>query len=189
MLGVGFLATVLWKMSFLGRGAMLSATKTRAWTLARASAPLVTNVGQPILLRCSQRSQPFYTDFSRLSSTSAEEEPAESSPVEEKVYLSASCVKRLGEIMDKGEYLRIQVEGGGCSGFQYKFIVDSTRNEDDRVFEQGGVGIIVDQDSLEFVKGSTLDYTHELIRSSFQMLKNPQADHGCSCGTSFSVKL
>uniref|UniRef100_A0A8C7DIT4 Iron-sulfur cluster assembly 2 n=1 Tax=Oncorhynchus kisutch TaxID=8019 RepID=A0A8C7DIT4_ONCKI len=93
MLGVGFLATVLWKMSFLGRGAMLSATKTRAWTLARASAPLVTNVGQPILLRCSQRSQPLYTDFSRLSSTSAEEETAESSPVEEKVYLSASCVK------------------------------------------------------------------------------------------------
>lgn len=57
------------------------------------------------------------------------------------------------------------------------------------MFEQGGVGIIVDQDSLEFVKGSTLDYTQELIRSSFQMLKNPQADHGCSCGTSFSVKL
>ncbi|XP_029569363.1 iron-sulfur cluster assembly 2 homolog, mitochondrial isoform X2 [Salmo trutta] len=169
MLGVGFLATVLWKMSFVLRGAMLSATKTRAWTLAR--------------------SQPLYTDFSRLSSTSAEEEPAESSPVEEKVYLSASCVKRLGEIMGKGEYLRIQVEGGGCSGFQYKFIVDSTRNEDDRMFEQGGVGIIVDQDSLEFVKGSTLDYTQELIRSSFQMLKNPQADHGCSCGISFSVKL
>ncbi|CAB1335196.1 unnamed protein product [Coregonus sp. 'balchen'] len=91
--------------------------------------------------------------------------------------------------MDKGEYLRIQVEGGGCSGFQYKYIVDSTRNEDDRVFEQGGVGVIVDQDSLEFVKGSTLDYTQEMIRSSFQMLKNPQADHGCSCGTSFSVKL
>uniref|UniRef100_A0A4W5MU64 Iron-sulfur cluster assembly 2 homolog, mitochondrial n=1 Tax=Hucho hucho TaxID=62062 RepID=A0A4W5MU64_9TELE len=145
------------------------------WT---ASAPLLTNVGQPILMRCPQRSQPLYTDFSRLSSTSAEEEPAESSPVEEKVYLSASCVKRLGEIMDKGEYLRLQVEGGGCSG-----------NEDDRVFEQGGVGVIVDQDSLEFVKGSTLDYTKELIRFSFQMLKNPQADHGCSCRTSFSVKL
>lgn len=91
--------------------------------------------------------------------------------------------------MDKGQYLRIQVEGGGCSGFQYKFIIDSTRNEEDSVFEQGGVGVIVDEDSLEFVKGSTLDYTQELIRSSFQMLKNPQADHGCSCGTSFSVKL
>lgn len=58
-----------------------------------------------------------------------------------------------------------------------------------RVFEQGGVGIIVDQDSLEFVKGSTVDFTQELIRSTFQVLKNPQADHGCSCGSSFSVKL
>lgn len=58
-----------------------------------------------------------------------------------------------------------------------------------RVFEKRGVGIIVDQDSLEFVKGATVDYTHELIRSAFQVLKNPQADHGCSCGSSFSVKL
>ncbi|KAM9432294.1 iron-sulfur cluster assembly 2 homolog, mitochondrial-like isoform 1-T1 [Salvelinus alpinus] len=183
---------MLWKMFFvLRRGAMLSATKTMSWTIARASFPLLTNVGQPILLRCPQRSQPLYTSLSRLSSKSAQEKTAESSPVEEKVYLSASCVKvrRLREIMDKGQYLRIQVEGGGCSGFQYKFVIDSTKNEEDRVFEQGGVGVIVDQDSLEFVKGSTLDYTQELIRSSFQMLKNPQADHGCSCGTSFSVKL
>ncbi|XP_070972902.1 iron-sulfur cluster assembly 2 homolog, mitochondrial-like isoform X1 [Oncorhynchus clarkii lewisi] len=183
---------MLWKMFFvLRRGAMLSATKTTSWTLARASFPLLTHVGQPILLRCPQSSQPLYTSLSRLSSKSAQEKTAESSPVEEKVYLSASCVKvrRLREIMDKGQYLRIQVEGGGCSGFQYKFVIDSTRNEEDRVFEQGGVGVIVDQDSLEFVKGSTLDYTQELIRSSFQMLKNPQADHGCSCGTSFSVKL
>lgn len=58
-----------------------------------------------------------------------------------------------------------------------------------RVFEKRGVGVIVDQDSLEFVKGATVDYTNELIRSSFQVLKNPQADHGCSCGSSFSVKL
>lgn len=58
-----------------------------------------------------------------------------------------------------------------------------------RLFEQEGVGVIVDQESLDFVKGSTLDYTHELIRAAFQMQKNPQADHGCSCGSSFSVKL
>ena len=58
-----------------------------------------------------------------------------------------------------------------------------------RVFEQEGVGIIVDQDSLEYVKGSTVDFTQELIRSTFLVLKNPQADHGCSCGSSFSVKL
>ncbi|MED6255044.1 Iron-sulfur cluster assembly 2, mitochondrial [Ataeniobius toweri] len=98
-------------------------------------------------------------------------------------------MQRLSEIMEKGEYLRIQVEGGGCSGFQYKFSVDCNKNEEDRVFEQAGVGIIVDQESLEFVKGSTVDFSQELIRSTFQVLKNPQADHGCSCGSSFSVKL
>ncbi|MBN3299268.1 ISCA2 protein, partial [Amia calva] len=91
--------------------------------------------------------------------------------------------------MNPGEYLRVQVEGGGCSGFQYKFIVESIKNEDDRVFEQSGVQVLVDQDSLEFIKGAMLDYSEELIRSSFQVVHNPQAEHGCSCGTSFSVKV
>ncbi|XP_077477270.1 iron-sulfur cluster assembly 2 homolog, mitochondrial isoform X2 [Stigmatopora argus] len=97
--------------------------------------------------------------------------------------------KRLSEIMEKGEYLRIRVEGGGCSGFQYKFLVDANTNEDDRVFEQDGVGVIVDQDSMEFVKGATVDFSQELIRATFQVLKNPRAEHGCSCGSSFSVKI
>uniref|UniRef100_A0A3Q3LE73 Iron-sulfur cluster assembly 2 homolog, mitochondrial n=1 Tax=Mastacembelus armatus TaxID=205130 RepID=A0A3Q3LE73_9TELE len=126
----------------------------------------------------------------RLSSASTQEKATVSSGSDEiTLHLTESCVKRLGEIMEKGEYLRIHVEGGGCSGFQYKFSVDSNKNEDDRVFEKGGVGVIVDQDSLEFVKGATVDFSQELIRSTFQVLKNPQADHGCSCGSSFSVKL
>ncbi|KAG7238571.1 hypothetical protein INR49_030844 [Caranx melampygus] len=124
----------------------------------------------------------------RFNSASAQEKPTASGSSEDKVHLTDSCVKRLGEIMEKGEYLRIHVEGGGCSGFQYKFSVDSSRNEDDRVFEKGGVGIIVDQDSLEFVKGATVDFSKELIRSTFLVLKNPQADHGCSCGSSFSSR-
>ncbi|XP_043087321.1 iron-sulfur cluster assembly 2 homolog, mitochondrial [Puntigrus tetrazona] len=124
------------------------------------------------------------------SASSAEEEHQKpSSSLAENIHLSQSCVQRLAEIMGKGEYLRISVEGGGCSGFQYKFSVDTVKNGDDRVFEKNGVGIIVDQDSLEFVKGSTIDFSQELIRSSFQVLKNPQAEHGCSCGSSFSVKI
>ncbi|KAM9777841.1 iron-sulfur cluster assembly 2 homolog, mitochondrial [Neosynchiropus ocellatus] len=130
------------------------------------------------------RSFPRHPVSSRSFSTSPSQQPTD-----DRVQLTESCVKRLSEIMGKGEYLRIHVEGGGCSGFQYKFSVDDKRNEDDRVFEQGGVGIIVDQDSLEFVKGATVDFSQELIRASFQVLKNPQADHGCSCGSSFSVKL
>ncbi|XP_057199441.1 iron-sulfur cluster assembly 2 homolog, mitochondrial [Triplophysa rosa] len=112
-----------------------------------------------------------------------------SSTAGDSINLSESCVKRLTEIINKGEYLRITVEGGGCSGFQYKFSMDIVKNEDDRVFEKNGVGVIVDQDSLEFMKGSTVDFNEELIRSSFQVLKNPKAEHGCSCGSSFSVKV
>ncbi|XP_059208721.1 iron-sulfur cluster assembly 2 homolog, mitochondrial [Centropristis striata] len=177
----------------LVRGAMITASRSRVLSLARAST-LVSN------LNVSQQVQrlppgfpqpPLHTTGlqQRFSSASAQERPAVSDPAGDKVQLTESCVKRLGEIMDKGEYLRIHVEGGGCSGFQYKFSVDGNRNEDDRVFEQGGVGIIVDQDSLEFVKGATVDYSQELIRATFLVLKNPQADHGCSCGSSFSVKL
>ncbi|KAM9842508.1 iron-sulfur cluster assembly 2 homolog, mitochondrial [Aulostomus maculatus] len=175
----------------LVRGAMIAASKSKVFSLARAST-LLSNV--PAIQQCHRPApsiQPLYTSGPRrFSSASTQQKPEESlGSSEDKVHLTESCVKRLGEITEKGEYLRIHVEGGGCSGFQYKFSVDNIRNEDDRVFEQGGVGIIVDQDSLEFVKGATVDFTQELIRSTFQVLKNPQADHGCSCGSSFSVKL
>ncbi|KAK6481479.1 iron-sulfur cluster assembly 2-like protein [Huso huso] len=108
---------------------------------------------------------------------------------QDKILLSKACVKRLHEICDAGEFLRVQVEGGGCSGFQYKYSVDTIKNEDDRVFEQDGVAVVVDRDSLEFIKGGTLDFSQELIRSAFQIVGNPQAEQGCSCGSSFSVKL
>ncbi|XP_062863494.1 iron-sulfur cluster assembly 2 homolog, mitochondrial [Trichomycterus rosablanca] len=129
-----------------------------------------------------------YVSTLRYNSSSSHEHQTSGFAVD-KVNLSDACVKRLKEIMEQGEYLRIQVEGGGCSGFQYKFSVDTVKNEDDRVFEQNGVGVIVDEDSLEFMKGCTLDFSQELIRSSFQVLRNPQAEHGCSCGSSFSVKI
>ncbi|XP_015242331.1 PREDICTED: iron-sulfur cluster assembly 2 homolog, mitochondrial [Cyprinodon variegatus] len=173
------------------KGAMITASKSKVLCLARASI-LLNNVGvKKELYRLPERSKPLYIAGQRsFSNASArKEQSGEPSSSEDKVLLTDSCVKRLSEIMEKGEYLRIQVEGGGCSGFQYKFSVDRNKNEEDRVFEQGGVGIIVDQESLEFVKGSTVDFTQELIRSTFQVLKNPQADHGCSCGSSFSVKL
>ncbi|XP_061223355.1 iron-sulfur cluster assembly 2 homolog, mitochondrial [Neopsephotus bourkii] len=115
--------------------------------------------------------------------------PTESEPSEGQVFLSESCVKRLLEITEGSEFLRLQVEGGGCSGFQYKFSLDTVINPDDRVFEQGGARVVVDVDSLAFVKGSMVDFSQELIRSSFQVVSNPQAEKGCSCGTSFSVKF
>ncbi|NWX99414.1 ISCA2 protein, partial [Nothoprocta ornata] len=101
-------------------------------------------------------------------------------------------LQRLLEIAEGDEFLRLQVEGGGCSGFQYKFSLDTVIQPDDRRAEaarQGGARVVVDVDSLAFVKGSMVDFSQELIRSSFQVVSNPQAEKGCSCGTSFSVKF
>ncbi|XP_069574689.1 iron-sulfur cluster assembly 2 homolog, mitochondrial [Brachyistius frenatus] len=180
----------------LVRGAMITASKSKILRLARTS-PLLNNLAASEQLhRLPPGPEPSRpAGLRHFSGASVREKlglPGPSGPPgpsEDKVHLTESCVKRLGEIMGKGEYLRIHVEGGGCSGFQYKFSVDGSRNEDDIVFEQGEVGVIVDQDSLEFVKGSTVDFSQELIRATFLVLKNPQADHGCSCGSSFSVKL
>ncbi|NWT65146.1 ISCA2 protein, partial [Prunella himalayana] len=126
----------------------------------------------------------------RWASSFSEPGPTESGPSEGQIFLSESCVKRLLEIAEGSEFLRLQVEGGGCSGFQYKFSLDTVINPDDRQGQRdGGARVVVDVDSLAFVKGSMVDFSQELIRSSFQVVSNPQAEKGCSCGTSFSVKF
>ncbi|KAK2982799.1 hypothetical protein RJ640_005123 [Escallonia rubra] len=88
----------------------------------------------------------------------------------------------------KGKMLRLSIEAGGCSGFQYNFLLDDKTNADDRIFERDGVQLVVDKISLDFVKGATVDYVEELIRSAFQVSTNPSAVGGCSCKSSFMVK-
>ena len=84
--------------------------------------------------------------------------------------------------------LRLSVETGGCSGFQYVFLLDDKTNSDDRIFERDGVKLVVDKISYDFVKGATVDYVEELIRSAFLVSTNPSAVGGCSCKSSFMVK-
>jgi iron-sulfur cluster assembly 2 len=103
--------------------------------------------------------------------------------------LSASCVSRLKEICTDGSFLRVIVEGGGCSGFQYKFDIDSKLENDDLTFGPKEARVVVDSTSIAYIAGSTVDYHKELIRAGFRIIGNAQADHGCSCGASFSLKL
>jgi len=82
--------------------------------------------------------------------------------------------------------LRIAVSGGGCSGFQYGFDLDTTVEEDDRILEQHGVKVVIDEGSLELLAGSEVDFVEDLMAAAFQ-IRNPNATSTCGCGTSFAM--
>ncbi len=82
--------------------------------------------------------------------------------------------------------LRISVSGGGCSGFQYHFLLDDQQLSDDLIFTHNGAEVIVDEVSLGLLEGSMLDYVEDMVSSSF-VLKNPNATASCGCGNSFSI--
>ena len=94
---------------------------------------------------------------------------------------------RLAEIGagDQGQALRVAVEGGGCSGFQYDIKLDAPA-KDDVILEGNGQKVVVDSISLPFLTGATIDFTEELIGARFT-IENPNASSSCGCGTSFSM--
>ena len=113
----------------------------------------------------------------------------ESSTQMQGVSLSATATRRIAELLDAepaGTRLRVEIKGGGCSGFQYRFDFDPTLNPDDHVIEAGAARVVIDQASLEFMNGSMIDWVDNLIGQSFQ-IRNPLAKSSCGCGTSFSV--
>ena len=99
---------------------------------------------------------------------------------------AAARVAAIAEKQGKPAILRLSVEGGGCSGFQYQFGLAETRADDDSVAETDGVQLVVDPVSLELVAGCTVDFVESLGGAAFRV-ENPNATAGCGCGTSFAV--
>ena len=107
----------------------------------------------------------------------------------ENVTVSDRAARRIGEIL-KGEptgaMLRVSVEGGGCSGFQYKFDIERDRAADDLVIARDGATVLIDPVSVNYMAGSEIDFVDDLIGASFKV-KNPKATASCGCGTSFAL--
>ena len=106
------------------------------------------------------------------------------------VSLTARAAARIKELRTQenlpNAFLRLAVSGGGCSGFQYGFSFDETLQPEDRAFERDGIKLVVDETSLELVKGAEIDFVEDMMGASFQV-KNPNAASSCGCGNSFSV--
>ena len=105
------------------------------------------------------------------------------------VTLTERAARRIGEILKAepaGTMLRVLVEGGGCSGFQYKFDFDRDRANDDLVLAREGATVLIDPVSLQYMAGAEIDYVDDLIGAAFK-IKNPNATASCGCGTSFSI--
>jgi iron-sulfur cluster insertion protein len=103
--------------------------------------------------------------------------------------LSPSAAQRIhaiGKAEGKALMLRVAVEGGGCSGFQYQFDLVETAQADDLKIERDGAAAVVDEMSLALLKGSEIDFVDELAGAEFKV-RNPNAKSSCGCGVSFSI--
>ncbi|KAL4516997.1 hypothetical protein Ndes2526B_g00601 [Nannochloris sp. 'desiccata'] len=112
---------------------------------------------------------------------------------EDGLTISEAAVARLQELQkDAGSrpvFLRLMVEGGGCSGFQYEFTLEEQGpKKGDQVYQVGGTTVLCDDVSMEFLKGATVDFESDLMRSAFVVHDNPNADSSCGCGSSFAAK-
>jgi iron-sulfur cluster insertion protein len=106
------------------------------------------------------------------------------------ITVTESAAKRIAFLREQEQVgdanLRIAVSGGGCSGFQYGMSFDDQTNPEDRVFERDGVGVVVDEVSLDLLNGAEVDFVEDLMGASFQ-IRNPNAASSCGCGNSFSI--
>jgi iron-sulfur cluster assembly accessory protein len=105
------------------------------------------------------------------------------------ITVTERAARRIGEILGReppGTMLRVSVEGGGCSGFQYKFDIEHAKADDDLEIARDGAVVLIDPMSLQFMAGAEIDFVDDLIGASFKVA-NPNATAACGCGTSFSI--
>ena len=105
------------------------------------------------------------------------------------ISMTANAARRVAEIatkLGKDPVLRLSVDGGGCSGFQYGFTFDEDMAEDDTRMEKNGVSLLIDAMSYQYLVGAEIDYKDGLEGAQF-VIKNPNASTTCGCGSSFSV--
>ena len=105
------------------------------------------------------------------------------------IKVTERAARQIGAILRReppGTMLRVSVEGGGCSGFQYKFDMDRNQASDDTLVRRDAAVVLVDQVSLQFLAGSEIDFVDDLIGASFRV-NNPNAKASCGCGTSFTL--
>ena len=105
------------------------------------------------------------------------------------ITVSERAARRIGEILKNepaGTMLRVSVEGGGCSGFQYKFDMERAQADDDLVIARDGATVLIDPMSVQYMAGSEIDFVEDLIGAALKV-KNPNATASCGCGTSFAL--
>ena len=126
-----------------------------------------------------------------MSQTNAavDESTALAEPPTPLIFTDSAAAKVADLIAEEGNTdlkLRVFVQGGGCSGFQYGFTFDEAVNEDDTTFEKNGVTLLVDSMSCQYLVGAEIDYKEDINGSQF-VIKNPNATTTCGCGSSFSA--
>ncbi|MCJ1289496.1 hypothetical protein MMC34_001029 [Xylographa carneopallida] len=169
----------------------------------RFSIPTIAKLSLPLKVACvpvAQRSvRRLFTTSSRSSAVVVTANPRKDDDGNEMLIdITPRASKRLREIMAKDDNpslaLRVTVQSGGCHGFQYLMSLTSATKistEEDTVFEASdgtGAKVVMDEPSLELLKGSQVDFTMELIGSQFKIVGNPAATSSCGCGTSFDIK-
>ncbi len=123
------------------------------------------------------------------TNTAVDQTSAMAEPPVPLIFTDSAAAKVADLIAEEGNpelKLRVFVQGGGCSGFQYGFTFDDAVNEDDTSFEKNGVTLLVDSMSFQYLVGAEIDYKEDINGSQF-VIKNPNATTTCGCGSSFSA--